>query len=65
METIKFRIIKVDNNRCRIVANDCRSVYRDIAGEGCICSLDVMLIEMEHITKKVKSLGNNAVFIID
>lgn len=46
METIKFRIIKISNDMCRIVANDCRSIYRNIADGGCICSLDVMLSEM-------------------
>lgn len=63
METIKFRIIKVSNDMCRIEANDCRSIYRNIADGACICSLDVMLEEMEHITKKVENLGNNAIFI--
>lgn len=65
METIKFRIIKVSNNMCRIEANDCRTIYRKIADGACICSLDVMLEEMEHITNEVRKLGNNALFIFD
>ena len=65
METIKFRVIKHSNDMCRIEAVDCRSIYRKIADCGCICSLDVILAEMEHITKEVKKLGNEAVFVID
>lgn len=64
METIKFRVIKYDN-MCRIEAQDIRSTYRKIADSGCICSLDVMLSEMEHITKEVEKLGNKAVFVMD
>lgn len=65
METIKFRIIKYSDNMCRIEANDYRIVYRNIADGGCICSIDVMLAEIEHITKEVEKLGNNAVFVMD
>lgn len=65
METIKFRIIKVSDDMCRIEANDCRNIYRKIADGGCICSLDVMLSEMKHIIKEVEKLGNKAVFVMD
>ena len=65
METIKFRVIKCSNDMCRIEAQDIRSTYRKIADGGCICSLDVMLSEMEHITKEVEKLGNKAVFVTD
>lgn len=65
METIKFRIIKESDNMCRIVAKDIRSTYRNIADGACICSLDVMLAEMEHITKEVAKHGNKAIFIYD
>ena len=65
METIKFRVIKHSNDMCRIETTDCRSIYRKIADGGCICSLDVMLSEMEHITKEVEKLGNKAVFAMD
>jgi len=65
METIKFRIIKVSDDMCRIEANDCRTIYRNIADGACICSLSIMLSEMAHITKKVERLGNTAAFIID
>lgn len=64
METIKFRIIKY-NDMCRIEANDIRGTYRTIAPRGCICSLDIMLEEMERITKEVKQFGNNAIFTLD
>lgn len=65
METIKFRIIAVGNNICRIEASDCGTIYRKLADEASICSLDVMLAEMKHITKEVNAFGNNAAFIID
>lgn len=65
METIKFIIIKVSDDMCRIEVKDIRSIYRKIADGGCICSLGVMLSEMEHITKEVKKLGNKAVFVMD
>lgn len=64
METIKFRIIKYDD-MCRIEAQDIRITYKNIADGGCICSLDVMLSEMEHITKEVEKLGNKAVFVME
>lgn len=65
METIKFRIIKCSDDMCRIETTDCRSIYRKIADGACICSLDVMLAEMEHITKEVEKHGNKAIFIYD
>ena len=65
MEIIKFRIIKNSNDMCRIEAVDCRGIYRKIADGGCICSLDVMLSEMEHIANEVEKLGNTAVFVTD
>lgn len=64
MEKIKFRIIKISDDMCRIEANDCRSIYRKIADGACICSLEVMLAEMEHITNEVEKLGNEATFFI-
>lgn len=65
METIKFRIIKCSNDMCRIETTDCRSIYRKIADGACICSLEIMLAEMEHITSEVEKLGNKAVFVTD
>lgn len=65
MEKIRFRIIKCCNDMCRIEACDCRSVYRKIADGACICSIDVMLLEIEHITKEVERLGNEAYFVCD
>lgn len=64
METIQFRVIKLDNQMCRIKAVDCRSIYRNIADSGCVCSLSVMLSEMEHIAEEVRKLGDEAVFVI-
>lgn len=65
METIKFRIIKCSDDMCRIETTDCRSIYRKISDGGCICSLEIMLVEMEHITREVEKLGNKAVFVTD
>lgn len=65
METIKCRIIKVDDNMCRITINDCRSIYRNISEGACICSMDVMLDQIEHITNEIKKLGGRAVFVYD
>ena len=65
IETIKCRIIKVDDNMCRITINDCRSIYRNISEGACICSMDVMLDQIEHITNEIKKLGGRAVFIYD
>ena len=65
METIKFRVIKNSDDMCRIETTDCRSIYRKIADGGCICSLEIMLAEMKHITNEVEKLGNIAVFVMD
>lgn len=65
METIKCRIIKVDDNMCRITISDCRSIYRNISEGACICSMDVMLDQIEHITNEIKKLGGRAVFVYD
>ena len=65
METIKFRIIKCSDDMCRIETSDCRTIYRNIADGACICSIEIMLAEIEYITKEVEKLGNNAVFIMD
>lgn len=65
METIRFRIIKCNDNMCRIETSDCRTIYRNIANGACICSIDVMLSEIEYITKEVSKLGNKSVFVMD
>lgn len=65
METIKFRIIKINNDMCRIEASDYRSVYREISDEACICSLEIMFEEMQRIKKEVERFRNKVVFVID
>lgn len=66
MEIIKFRVIQNENNdMCRIEAKDIRNTYTKIADGGCICTIDVMISEMEHITNEVRRLGNEAVFVMD
>ena len=47
---------------CRIVPNDIRSKFREISDGGCIVSLDVMLAEMDYITKKCAEIGITALF---
>lgn len=64
MEIIKFRIIPIGDNMCRIVSQDIRSIYKNIADGSCICSMEIMLAEMKHIKEEVENLGNEAVFII-
>lgn len=63
LETIIFRITDIHDNQCRIVTNDCRTAYRKIATGACLCSLDILLQEMEHITKEVDKIGSKAVFV--
>lgn len=65
METITFNIIKLGNDVCRIVPNDIRSQYKEIADGSCILSLDVMLDHMEYIKHEVKErYGKEVVFQI-
>ena len=64
METITFTIFICGNNMCRIETTDCRSIYRKIADGACICSLEIMIEEMKHISKEVENLGNKAIFVI-
>jgi hypothetical protein len=64
MEKIKFTIFTCGDNMCRIEANDCRSTYRKISDGACICSFDVMLLEMQRISEEVEKLGNIAHFIM-
>ena len=49
---------------CRIVPHDIRSKFKEIADGGCICSLDVMIAEMKHITVKCGEIGVAAIFEI-
>lgn len=62
METVKFSINVISPDMCRIVPNDIRSKFKMIADGGCICSLDVMLSEMKHITDECLKIGVIAVF---
>ena len=62
MKTVKFGINVISPDMCRIVPNDIRDIFKKIADGGCICSLDVMLSEMEHIKKECSALGFEAIF---
>ena len=62
METVKFTIIVVSPDMCRIVPHDIRTKFKEIADGGCIMSLNVMLAEMESITKKCADIGITALF---
>lgn len=64
-EKIKFRIIKVSEDMCRIEPCDIRKIYRDITDGACICSLNIMLEEMEHISNEVEKAGNKVIFVLD
>lgn len=59
---VKFCIIRNSPDMCRIIPNDIRSIFKEIADGGCIMSLEVMLSEMEHITNKCAEIGYHAVF---
>ena len=65
METIVFRIIKVNEYMCRIETVDCRTIYKDMEDGSCIGGIEVMLSVMEEITRKVENLGNKAVFVYE
>lgn len=65
METIKFRICEVGTGMYLIKSNDIRTIYKDIAGGGCICSLDILIDTMRYIRDEVEKLGNKAVFVIE
>lgn len=62
METVKFVVNIISPDMCRIVPHDIRSIFREIADGGCIMSLDVMIEEMQTITKKCAEIGVLAVF---
>lgn len=62
METVKFVIDIIAPDMCRIYPNDIRDKFKEIADGGCICSLDVMLGEIEDITKKCEEIGIKALF---
>ncbi len=53
-EKITFTIHKIGSNMCRITANTILSAFHEIADGGCICTLDVLLNEMKHITNEVR-----------
>ena len=64
METVKFTVIRLGSDMCRIVPHDIRSQFRAIADGGCIMSMDVMLATMQQITKDCKAIGFTALFDI-
>lgn len=43
MEEIKFTIIRIGNDMCRIKTKDIRSIYKNISDDGCITSVNVLL----------------------
>lgn len=64
METVKFTVNVISPDMCRIVPNDIRSKFKQIAGGGCIMSLDVMIAEMKAITDECAKIGVTALFEI-
>lgn len=59
---ITFTVHKISSYMCRITADTILQDFRRIADGGCICSLDVMLSEMSHISKETEKAGAKAVF---
>lgn len=66
MEAVKFLIRDISPNMClcRIVADDYRQVFRDIADGACITSLDGIIDEMDRITMACAEIGFSAIFEI-
>ncbi len=62
METVKFTVIRVGTNMCRIVPHDIRDTFKKIADGGCIMSIEIMLDTMEQITKDCEAIGFTALF---
>lgn len=63
METIKFNIIQMGANYCRITSNDIRQEYRKMADGACISDMETLLAAMKDIKCKVmEKYGNDVVF---
>lgn len=64
METIDFRIIKIDKDMYYIDTKDTRNIYKEMIKGEAMCSMQMLFDKMECITKEVEKLGNKAVFVI-
>lgn len=62
METVKFTVVRVSADMCRIVPHDIRDIFKKIADGGCIMSIEIMLDVMEQITKDCQAIGFTALF---
>lgn len=62
METVKFTVVRIGADMCRIVPHDIRTIFRTIADGGCIMSMEIMLDVMEQITKDCEAIGFTALF---
>ena len=62
MEIVKFTIIRIGTDMCRIVPHDIRDIFKKIADGGCIMSIEIMLDVMEQITKDGEAIGVVALF---
>ena len=67
MDIIKYNIMWISNDLCRIESNDCRTIYKTktLGLSGGLCSMDILLATMEEIRRIVKEkYGNDVVFTI-
>lgn len=64
MEQIKFRIDQVGSGIYRIIANDIRKEFRNIADGSCITDIQTLFAEMKEIENKAEDAGYIAVFIV-
>ena len=62
METVRFYINRISPDMCRIVPVDIRTQFRTIADGGCICDIETLLNEMQHITTECAKIGFSAQF---
>ena len=63
METIRFNIIQMGADICRITSNDISQEYRKIADGACILDMETLLAAMKDIKQEVmEKYGNEAVF---
>ena len=64
MEIVDFLIVKVNDNMCRIVPKNNLDIYKKISGNTCICSIDMLISNMEKIKKEIGELGKDIVFTV-
>ena len=62
MEKITYNIIGIGSEMCRITCNDIRSKFSKYTDGGCICSLSILMYELQSITNACRANNAQAVF---